>query len=287
MRLEKLLIVLLLFPEAAIAQQAGMLQMEQERRLDQSRRSATDPSVDTPYALPTPSVTLETAKADGRAKATVGFAKVQTNYRFTFEAPIGKAADAEASPLSITGLGNDATAEFAVSRLFLFRKYQDSTLLKFCTDNGVPTSKCSDQAFADPKKRQQFIGIAIRQHPWLLSFSGQVGAPAFEYRDRVTLEKVDRKLTSHKLTASYAALFLPDSLFAVNLTHARSYNASKDTTTLCTPLDGTAVAGAVRCDDVIRGEPTSKDVWGMTLEFRHQIVKENVPMFGLRPRKFR
>lgn len=282
MRMAAVTALSVLLPSAVLAQPAGLLQQQQRLRLDESRPSTVDPNVEAPYALPIPMVSLETASADGRAKATIGFAKVQATYRFTFEAPIGKAADSEANPLSLTGLGNDATATFAYSNLFLFRKYNDKTVLDFCAAHSV--SPCSDQGFTDPDTRKQFLAIAIREHPSLVSFSAQVGAPAFEYRNRTTLAPVESKMVSHKVTASYAMLLLPNNVFSVNVAHSRSYSASKDTTSLCTPLADTSVAGAVRCDDVTLGEPKARNVWGMTLEFRYQIVKDNVPMFGLSPR---
>ena len=291
-----LLALATLLPVASARGQSTLIQASQQQKLDVARRATVDPNVETPYALAIPSVSLETTKEEGRAKATIGWAASETNYRFTFESPIGKAADSEANPLSLTGLGNDATAEFAFSKTFLFKRYRDEDVLAFCARNGVTV--CSDQAFKDDAaKRREFLGLAIREHPSLVSVSAQIGAPAFEYRNVTTLEKTERKLTSHKITASYAVIFLPrldasadtpsaSSLLSFNLTHSRSYAASKDKTSLCTPITGTPVAGATRCDDVILGEPKPDDVWGLTLEYRRQIVRkdEGVPRFGISPR---
>ena len=70
------ILCLSVFVSSTAVAQTGMLQLEGQRRLDESRRTTADPNVDTPYALPAPSVSLESAKEGGRAKATIGFAKV-------------------------------------------------------------------------------------------------------------------------------------------------------------------------------------------------------------------
>ena len=158
-----------------------MLEPFREQRLSEARVTTADPNITSPYALPIPTVTVETVKGGGLAKANFGFARSQTSYRFTFRSPIGDTPAAEANPLSLTGLGNNAAAEFAFTHVFLFKTYQDSDLLGFCSANGIAASSCSDQAFKDEAKRREFIGIALHQRPSMVSLSGEVGAPSFQY----------------------------------------------------------------------------------------------------------
>jgi hypothetical protein len=259
-------------PQATPAQtSAEIIRARQESSLRVSKTVETAPGVSSPYALPTPEVTLQTTKEGTEATAVIGVANPFWGFRTTFKTPIGKDADAEASPLSLSGLENQATVDVAVIRKRVFRNSGriDDLRLAFCADRRIPEEKCSDQAFAeDEPERERFLNYGMYPHPTVMTAHVQVGGKSFDFVEKGGSKKQTEKFTSIAAGGSYGWLFLhSQSVVAVNVDIARDYAASRDSTLLCQPI-ATDVSGTERCDTRIIGHPTASRKATTTLDFR-------------------
>ena len=129
-------------PGPAASTEGAVLAAER-RGLRIAQGVETAPGATSPYALPTPEVTLQTTKAGTDATAVIGVANPFWGFRTTFKTPIGKEDDAEATPLSLSGLGNQASVDFAVIRRRMFRQSGpkrdiNALRLAFCAKRRVP-----------------------------------------------------------------------------------------------------------------------------------------------------
>jgi hypothetical protein len=271
----------LLVAAVADARQSTLTATEQrqQRVLETSRTIQAAPGVTSPYALPVPEITLQTTKEGTEATAVIGVSNPFWGFRTTFKTPIGKEDDAEAAPLSLSGLGNQATVDFAVIRSRIFRDDPgiDRARLALCARNGIPAGKCSDQAFTGTQ-REQFLDLGMQAHPTVFTAHVQIGGKSFDFVDPGGATKQTEKFTSIAAGGSYGWLLLSSqSVFAVNVDLARDYDGSQDTTLLCQPI-ATDVSGTERCDSRTIGRPTASRKVTTTLDFRKVFTRlEPVP----------
>jgi hypothetical protein len=264
-------------PAAAWAQTTvADLRQAQERALEPTRTlQAVPAALSAPHALPVPEVTLQTTKNGTDATAVIGVTNPFWGFRATFRTPIGKEDDAEASPLSLGGLANQASVDLAFIRTRVFKRSLrqpgqdiDALRLAFCAEHHVEPHKCSDQQFTGAE-REQFLDYGIHRRPGIFTAHVQFGGKSFDYVERGTAAKVNAAFTSVAGGASYAWLFLEQqSVVAVGLDAAHDYAASRDTTLLCQPL-ATDVPGTTRCDTRTIGKPASSRKLTGSLEYRH------------------
>lgn len=255
----------------------------QQQNLETARTVETAPGVSSPYALPAPEVTLLTTKDGTEATAVIGISNPFWGFRTTFKTPIGKEADAEATPLSLSGLANQASVDFAVIGKRVFRNSDDIDELRlaFCAERNIVASNCSDQAFAAKGReaeREAFLNYGMHAHPTLYSAHFQIGGKSFDFVERGTTAKVTEKFTSLAAGGSYGWLFLAQqSVFAVGVDAVRDYAGGRDMTLLCQPI-ATNVAGTERCDTRTIGRPTATKKGTLTLDFRKIFTRTiNVP----------
>jgi hypothetical protein len=248
---------------------AGPIEQRRDEHLARSRTMETAPGVASPYALPVPEVTLQTTKDGTEASAVIGVSTPFWGFRTTFKTPIGKEADAEATPLSLSGLANQATVDFAYIRTRVFRNSAtiDSARLALCKARGIPNDKCSDQAFTG-QEREDYLNLGIHAHPSIFTAHVQVGGKSFDFVERGGSARLTEKFTSIAAGGSYGWLFLnSQSVLAMNVDAARDYAGSRDSTLLCRPLT-TDLPGTERCDTRTIGRPTASRKVTTTLDFR-------------------
>jgi hypothetical protein len=244
----------------------------EKRGLHIAQSIESAPGATSPYALPAPEVTLQTTKSGTDATAVIGVANPVLGARVTVRTPIGKEDDAEATPVSLAGLGNQASIDFAVIRRRMFRQSGpkrdiNQLRLDFCKQHGVAEEKCSDQAFS-AAERNTFLTYGIFPHPTVATAHVQVGGKSFDFVETGASTKQTEKFTSIAAGASYGWLFLDhSSVFAVSVDFSRDYSGSKDSTLLCTPV-ATDVPGTERCDTRTIGRPTASKKVTTALDFR-------------------
>jgi hypothetical protein len=267
------------------------LRRRQEIALEPTRTLQSVPAAASAYALPVPEVTLTATKDGTEATAVIGLSTPFWGFRTTFKSPIGKEADAEASPLTLAGLANQATVELAYIRTRVFRqsvrkkgKSIDDLRLAFCAERGVPDSKCSDQQFQG-EEREAFLNYGIHRFPTIFTAQVQIGGKSFDFVEPGSTTKVTDQATSVAGGASYAWLFLASqSVVAIEIDAARDYAASRNTTLLCQPI-ATDVPGTERCDARTIGRPTPSRKLTSTIEYRKVFSRtegdQSRPVVGL------
>jgi hypothetical protein len=264
---------------------AGPIEQRREEHLARSRTIEAAPGATSPYALPVPEVLLQTTKDGAEATAVIGVSNPFWGFRTTFKAPIGKEADAEATPLSLSGLSNQATVDFAYIRTRVFRNSAtiDSSRLALCRARSIPNDKCSDQAFTG-KDREAYLNLGIHPHPAIFTAHVQMGGKSFDFVEKGGSTRKTEKFASVAAGGSYGLLFLESqSVVALNVDAARDYAGSRDSTLLCRPI-ATDVAGTERCDTRTIGRPTASRKVTATLDFRKVFSRiEPVPAAGGTP----
>jgi len=270
---------LLVVAGSSSAQDAALVRERQQTALESSRTIQVAPGATAPYALPAPEVTLQTTKDGSEATAVIGVSNPLWGFRTTFKTPIGKEADAEANPLSLAGLANQATVDFAFIRTRVFRDSSniDNLRLAFCAERGIPDNKCSSEAVSG-EAREQFLNYGIYRHPTIFAAHVQVGGKSFDFVERGETAKMTEKFTSVAGGASYGLLFLASqSVVSISVDAARDYTGSRDTTLLCQPI-ATNVAGTERCDTRTIGRPTATQKVTTMVDFRKVFTRqETVP----------
>jgi hypothetical protein len=254
---------------AADGQTRSEVRARQQQNLETARTVETAPGVSSPYALPVPEVSLLTTKDGTEATAVIGVSNPFRGFRTTFKTPIGKEADAEATPLSLSGLANQASVDFAFIGKRVFRDSDDidDLRLAFCEERQIASSACSDQQFSGDE-REAFLNYGMHEHPTLYTAHVQIGGKSFDFVERGTTAKVTEKFTSLAAGGSYGWLFLQQqSVFTIAVDAVRDYAGSKDTTLLCQPI-ATDVPGTERCDTRTIGRPTPTKKGTLTLDFR-------------------
>ena len=272
---------------------AAGIRAKQQASLESSRTIETAPGASSSYALPAPEVTLQTTKQGTEATAVIGVANPFWSFRTTIKTPIGKEEDAEAAPVSWSGLANQATVDATVIRKRVFRNSQniDALRLAFCAEHAVAENDCSDQAFAAPGKeelRDRFLDYGIHRHPSVFTAHVQAGGKSFDFVEAGGSTKKTEKHTSVAGGASYGLLFLKQqSIFALNVDVARDYAAARDSTLLCRPL-ATDLPGTERCDTRTIGKPAPTRKITTTLDFRKVFTRSDpspggrsVPVIGM------
>lgn len=266
------------------------IRKSQESKLAPTRTLLAVPAASaSPIALPVPEVTLQTSREGTEATAVIGVSNPFWGVRMTFRSPIGKEADAEASPLSLTGLANQASVDVAFIRTRVFRKSvrdPDVTIedlrLAFCKERGV--TKCSDQAFSGDE-RQAFLDFGIHRRPTIFGAHIQVGSKSFDFVEVGSVEKVTEGYTSVAGGVSHAWLFpASQSALSISADAARDYAASRDTTLLCQPI-ATSIPGTERCDTRTIGRPRASTKVTGVLEYRRVFTEleggQSRPVIGL------
>lgn len=248
---------------------AGPIEQRREAHLVRSRTIEAAPGASSPYALPVPEVVLQTTRDGTEATAVIGVSNPFWGFRTTFKTPIGKEADAEATPLSLSGLANQATIDFAYIRTRVFRNSAtiDSSRLALCKARSIPNDKCSDQAFTE-EDREAYLNLGIHPHPTIFTAHVQTGGKSFDFVEKGGSTRKTEKFASVAVGGSYGLLFLKSqSVVALNVDAARAYAGSRDTTLLCKPI-ATDVAGTERCDTRTIGRPTAFRKITTTIDFR-------------------
>ena len=269
--------LLIVMSAPAEAQSVTEVKAHQQLNLDRSRAIEAAPGASASYALPVPEISLLATKDGGEATAVIGRSDPFWGVRATFKTPIGKESSAEANPLSLSGLANQATIDLSVIRKRIFKNANniDQLRLAFCAERSIPNNKCSDQAFTGVD-REQFLDFGIHRVPIIATARVQVGGKSFDYVDRASAEKHSEKKTSVLGGASIGWLFLnSQSILAIAVDGAHDYAASRDTTLLCQPL-GTQVQDIDRCDTRTIGAPAASDTVTFSVDVRKVFVRDQL-----------
>lgn len=241
------------------------------------RQAQRDPLMRSGLSFSEPQLTLETTKGKGRATGAIGFVKDHVNGETTFgisiSSPIGDAADAEARPADLRGLGDGATIELSVggSSLFKGQGFSVADVPKACARFNVVMADCTAGKLEDtnPEASRALLDLVFKEVPILYGASVTYGRNKFSFSDAAGTKQDPVRHSDLGIEGSIGFLVNERrALIVVGAAYADAFTASPNKTQLCRPLTGST---ATRCDAAIIGAPLEEKSLVYTLEYKVQL----------------
>lgn len=213
-------------------------------------------------------LTLDASQKDKVGTIALGWKDGQGQFQLSLAAPVD--GGGEATPFSLLGLPQGATAKFAFNRL-LWRgptASEQAQAVKLCADRGIPIADCTVRKL-EARKDGLAGRLADLEHlndvPWFFGGDASIERASFKYLEKSTLAS---KSESHDaLTVSGRVGFYSSTLGFVIGSYAfkDAFAAAGGATQVCQPIAGTQ---GTRCDAAVLGSPQEKQLHVVGLEVR-------------------
>lgn len=195
---------------------------------------------------------LDASTDEKTATAVIGWKDGTSVYALTFKGPLN-AKTKESAPISLDGLSNGASVQFAANHLFWSGPDEDeqAEIVQLCNKLPVP---CEYENMAPgPDRRRLGELLHLNDIPWYLGFTGGVSVTTYKFLDEVGLKEDSETSTDFSLSTQ-AGIFRPSLGFLIGtLGYQRTSAAGAESVSLCRPLNGT---DATTCANAILKPPT-------------------------------
>ena len=211
---------------------------------------------------------LDASTDEKTATALIGWKDGTSVYSLTFKGPLN-AKTKEATPISLDGLGNGASVQFAANHLFWSGPDEDeqAEIVTLCAKLPAP---CEYEKMAPgPDRRRLGELLHLNDVPWYLGFTGGVSVTTYKFLDGADLKEDSEKKTDFSLSAQ-AGIFRPSLGFLIGtIGYQQTSAAGAESVSLCRPLMGTE---ATTCANAILKPPTETHGALATFQIRRKLA---------------
>lgn len=211
---------------------------------------------------------LDASQKDKVGTIALGWKDGQGQFQLSLAAPVDSSG--EATPFSLLGLPQGATAKFAANRL-LWRGpslSEQAQAVKLCTDRGIAIADCTVRKLRERNRdlAERFADLEhLNDVPWFFGGDVSLERATFKYLERSTLAS---KSEGHDaLTVSGRVGFYSTAVGFVigSYSYKDAYAAAGAATQVCQPITGTQ---GTRCDNAVLGAPQERQLHVVGLEVR-------------------
>lgn len=197
---------------------------------------------------------LDASTDEKTATAVVGWKDGTSVYALTFKGPLGTKPK-EATPISLDGLANGASVQFAANHMFWSGpSLEEQAAIAALCARVAPNAACDMQNLPPGKDRDRMADLLhLNDIPVYLGVSGGVSVTTYRFLSGAQLKETSDKKTDFSLSAQ-GGVFTPMFGFVIGtLGIQQTSQAGADSVSVCRPLPGT---DATTCSNGVLKPPT-------------------------------
>lgn len=215
---------------------------------------------------------LDASTDEKTATAVIGWKNGMSNYALTFKGPLNSRTK-EAVPISLEGLNNGASVQFALSHLFWRGSDADeiAEMIEICKPVEAKGESC-DFHKLPPGALRRRLGelLHIDDIPWFVGLSGGASVATYNFLSGAELTKDSQTKTDVALTGR-VGIFTPQFGFLIlSAGFQRASSPGADPIEVCRPLDGSP--GVTTCANAVLKPPTASTGTIVTFQMRRGLT---------------